>query len=77
MKSPPSKWLDLARSRVAAAVLGPELTEIGRVMSVGDGIALISGLPGARLDEVLRFELRSAGLRADIGSGPYRVRVAR
>ena len=61
MKSPPSKWLDLARSRVAAAVLGPELTEIGRVMSVGDGIALISGLPGARLDEVLRFDSGQLG----------------
>jgi F-type H+/Na+-transporting ATPase subunit alpha len=61
MKSPPSKWLDLARSRVAATVLGPELTEIGRVMSVGDGIALISGLPGARLDEVLRFDSGQLG----------------
>jgi len=61
MKSPPSKWLDLARSRVAATALGPELTEIGRVMSVGDGIALISGLPGARLDEVLRFDSGQLG----------------
>jgi F-type H+/Na+-transporting ATPase subunit alpha len=61
MKSPPSKWLDLARSRVAETALGPELTEIGRVMSVGDGIALISGLPGARLDEVLRFDSGQLG----------------
>jgi F-type H+-transporting ATPase subunit alpha len=51
----PSAWLDSARQRVAAAALGPELSEIGHVTSVGDGIATISGLPGARLDEVLRF----------------------
>ncbi len=51
----PNAWLDSARRRVAAAALGPELREVGYVISVGDGIATISGLPGARLDEVLRF----------------------
>ena len=55
MKSLPNTWLDRARGRVATAALGPDLAEIGRVISVGDGIALVSGLPGARLDEVLRF----------------------
>ena len=55
MSPHPLTWLELARSRVAAAEIGPDLAEIGRVISVGDGIALISGLPGARLDEVLRF----------------------
>ena len=57
----PSAWLDIARRRVAAAALGPELAEIGHVSSVGDGIALISGLPSARLDEVLRFESGQLG----------------
>jgi F-type H+/Na+-transporting ATPase subunit alpha len=55
MTSPPSAWLDTARRRVMAAALGPELNEVGYVISVGDGIAAISGLPGARLGEVLRF----------------------
>src|ERR1700733_4910100 len=55
MKSLPNTWLDRARGRVATAALGPDLAETGRVISVGDGIALVSGLPGARLDEVLRF----------------------
>jgi F-type H+-transporting ATPase subunit alpha len=50
-----STWLESARSRVATAALGPELAEVGRVTSVGDGIAFVSGLPSARLDEVLRF----------------------
>ena len=30
--------------------------QIGRVEEVGDGIALVSGLPDARLDELLQFE---------------------
>jgi F-type H+/Na+-transporting ATPase subunit alpha len=33
----------------------PELHEFGTVLSVGDGIASLSGLPSTRLDEVLRF----------------------
>ena len=54
-------WLEAARERVAAATLGPELVEVGHVISIGDGIALISGLPGARLDEVLRFDSNQLG----------------
>src|SRR5262249_27794353 len=61
MMAPPSPWLETARRRVAAAALGPELTEVGHVISIGDGIALISGLPGARLNEVLRFDSNRLG----------------
>ncbi|WEK45115.1 MAG: F0F1 ATP synthase subunit alpha [Candidatus Sphingomonas colombiensis] len=38
-----------------AAALSPRFCETGRVESSGDGIAIISGLPNTRLDEVLRF----------------------
>jgi len=48
-------WLDGARSKLDAAALGPRAEQIGRVEEVGDGIALISGLPNVRLDELLRF----------------------
>ena len=34
----------------------PRAEQIGRVEEVGDGIALVSGLPDARLDELLRFD---------------------
>ena len=37
-------------------MLGPQAEQIGRVEEVGDGIALVSGLPDARLDELLRFD---------------------
>ncbi|HEY1930529.1 MAG TPA: F0F1 ATP synthase subunit alpha [Acetobacteraceae bacterium] len=55
MIQPPSAWLEATCARVAAADLSPAVTELGRVESVADGIAMISGLPNARLDEVLRF----------------------
>ncbi len=49
-------WLEQARSKVVAAKLGPRAEQIGRVEDVGDGIALVSGLPDVRLDELLRFD---------------------
>ncbi|MGD0635854.1 MAG: F0F1 ATP synthase subunit alpha [Beijerinckiaceae bacterium] len=49
-------WLELARAKLGAAALGPKSDQIGRVEESGDGIALISGLPGVRLDELLLFD---------------------
>src|SRR5580658_7783075 len=52
----PDKWLRGARATVGATRLGAKAEEIGRVEEVGDGIALISGLPNVRLDELLQFQ---------------------
>jgi F-type H+-transporting ATPase subunit alpha len=49
-------WLAGARQKLTMAPLGPRIEQIGRVEEAGDGIALVSGLPDARLDELLRFE---------------------
>ena len=49
-------WLENARTKLRAAALGPQAEQIGRVEEVGDGIALVSGLPNVRLDELLRFD---------------------
>ena len=49
-------WLVNSRARVAAAALGPKAEQIGRVEAFGDGIALVSGLPDAHLDELVRFD---------------------
>ena len=49
-------WLRNTREKLEAATLGAKGEEIGRVEEVGDGIALISGLPDARLGELLRLE---------------------
>ena len=48
-------WIARARRRLDGTRLGPEARQIGRVEEVGDGIAMISGLPDARLDELLAF----------------------
>ena len=61
MTDTPDLWLDRARHSVAAATLAPELRQIGRVESIGDGVAMISGLPDARLDELLHFDGGQAG----------------
>lgn len=52
----PDAWLAKASIKLAAVMLGPKAEQIGRVERVGDGIALVSGLPNVRLDELLRFE---------------------
>ncbi len=48
-------WLSQASTRVAEAQLAPRLDEVGRVELVADGVAFVSGLPSARLDELLDF----------------------
>ncbi len=49
-------WLERARAKLGGVTLGPQTEQIGRVEEVGDGIALVSGLPTVRLDELLRFD---------------------
>jgi len=54
-------WLRHARAKLGAAALRPQAEQIGRVEEVGDGIALVSGLPTVRLDELLRFDKGQLG----------------
>jgi F-type H+-transporting ATPase subunit alpha len=49
-------WLNRASAKVSATTLGPHSEQIGRVEEVGDGIALVSGLPTVKLDELVRFD---------------------
>ncbi len=58
---PARSWLDRAAARLAAARLAPAVESFGRVEHVGDGIALVSGLPDARLDELVRFDNGALG----------------
>ncbi len=52
----PPDWLSRYR-------FGPRITEQGTIASIGDGIAWVSGLPSAALDELVSFDDRSsAGL---------------
>lgn len=49
------QWIDAYRLRL-------RLTERGKVISVGDGIAWIKGIPSAGIDELLLFEDGSRGI---------------
>jgi F-type H+-transporting ATPase subunit alpha len=45
----------------------PRLEQVGRVEHVGDGIAVVSGLPDVRLDELVDFGGGLVGLAVDLG----------
>ena len=49
--------------RCRGSALAPEALSVGRVEEIADGVALVSGLPEARLGELLRFEGGRLGLR--------------
>lgn len=55
------KWLVGAKERVRATALAPAIEQVGRVESVADGIAHVSGLPNVQLDELVRFERGQVG----------------
>ncbi len=55
------RWAAEAKGRVGAIDLAPAVEEVGRVESAADGIALVSGLPDLRLDELVVFEHGEAG----------------
>ena len=48
-------WLARSRETIARIDLAPQAEMVGRVVRVGDGIALVSGLPDACLNELLSF----------------------
>lgn len=54
-----SQWLDNYRPEL-------RIRELGTVISVGDGIAWIAGLPSAAMDDVLEFEDGSRAMVFDI-----------
>ena len=52
--------------RSSASGQQARLEQIGRIERIGDGIATVSGLPDARLDEVLRFGDATLGYAVDL-----------
>jgi F-type H+-transporting ATPase subunit alpha len=53
--------LDEAARRVERLTPAPALDMLGRVESIGDDVATVSGLPRARLNELLRFDRKGGG----------------
>jgi F-type H+-transporting ATPase subunit alpha len=64
---PQADWLSRARAEVGAAAIGPALAEVGEVTSVGDGVAMVSGLPSVRLNELIRFSGGQMGFAQALG----------
>jgi F-type H+-transporting ATPase subunit alpha len=60
-------WGQASRQKLAALSLVPHLEHVGRVLQVGDGVAMVAGLPQARLDELLVFQGGVRGLAVDLG----------
>ncbi len=60
-------WLKRGQTAITAMALEPQLEQIGRVVQVGDGVATVSGLQEARLDEILMFENGVRGHAVDLG----------
>lgn len=58
---PDSGWLARATARAQAAPMGAVIERRGRVEEIADGVAMISGLPQVRLDELLRFDAGAFG----------------
>ncbi|WP_022948562.1 F0F1 ATP synthase subunit alpha [Methylohalobius crimeensis] len=54
------------RHRLEGYRFEPHLTEQGEVVSVGDGITWIQGLPSAALDDLLQFDEGSRGVVFDL-----------
>jgi len=61
------EWLELSRRRLSSSGLAPRLEHVGRVLRVGDGVAIVEGLPNTRLDELLEFAGGVLGLAIDLG----------
>src|SRR5271167_642718 len=49
-------WLHAEREALSRVRLSPEALSVGRVEEIADGVARVSGLPEARLGELLKFE---------------------
>ena len=61
------QWVTRSRERVARATLEPRLSRFGRIVQLGDGVALIEGLPDTRLDELLEIEGGVAAQAVELG----------
>jgi len=55
-------WAERARAEAGQATVEAELRELGRVERIGDGVAIVDGLPTARQDEMLRFADGALGM---------------
>ena len=68
LKEELSAWSAKGRARLDAYAFEPVLEQVGRVLQIGDGVAVVSGLPASRLDELLLFSNGVNGLAVELGN---------
>lgn len=68
MKIKPSEISSVLFSRIKSFEPGPEMIEIGTVLSVEDGIARVYGLESVQMGEMVSFESGVNGLALSLGS---------
>lgn len=61
-----SEITDAIQRRLQQFHAGGTGEEVGRVLELGDGIALVSGLPSVAVNEVLTFENETVGLALNL-----------
>jgi len=62
MASKNDQFTSIIKAKIQKYSTNVEASEIGKVISVGDGIALVSGLDGAMLNELVIFENGTQGM---------------
>ncbi len=62
-------WLETEREALRRIELKPVAVSVGRVEEIADGVARVSGLPEARLGELLRFEGGRMGYALSLDTG--------
>ncbi|MDR3187412.1 MAG: F0F1 ATP synthase subunit alpha [Holosporaceae bacterium] len=67
MKIKSSEVTAILKKRIAEADLGADFVEIGRVLSIGDGIAKVYGLEDVSLGEMVVFESGVNGMALNLG----------
>ena len=67
MNIKPSEVGSVLTKRIMNFDSGPEFVEVGRVLSVGDGVARVYGLEHVAMNEKVVFESGTAGLAMNLG----------
>ncbi|MDR0968856.1 MAG: F0F1 ATP synthase subunit alpha [Holosporaceae bacterium] len=67
MKIKPSEIASVLKERIKNFDAGPEFVEVGRVLSIGDGVARIYGLDDVSMGELVVFESGIKGMALNLG----------
>ena len=67
MKIKPSEVSSILKERIKDFNSGPEFIEVGKVLSVGDGVARVYGIDNVEMNEKVIFESGISGLAMNLG----------